>query len=284
MVTPALSLAVEDEYIYTKIVTFASKYVFNNKTEFTLLIIQTHCSDIETLSLEPGQCSPFHWPNSQSEKSIQIRLANYKEKRPLVIGGVPFELDWSVPFTLNELGAITVKCQGKTLISNCRFLKVDKVQVCGTIAVNVEIENLFSQYLIKNLSRNFSLAYWQKEKHLDKCYLDSMKEVPFTWSDNSLPKIIQLQFYYGTFKHHPLIFQSGKAYDFCFDKLGITDKIIIKTTQKKGHILFVTTISEGYSKVLQITDVEPECDISKKEEEAKSNYLLKVYIAHIKNI
>ena len=272
--TTTLSLAVLDEYIYTKIITFSHTFAFHNLTDLCLEIVQADCYE-SILYLNPNEYSPFHWPSASHPKIVELRLA------PIQTGKqrVGSEWDWSSQFSLNGLGSIPVKCRHQQKEYNYMFLKVNIIEKEGKITVEVEKEKEeHPTYRIKNCSRNFSLAYWQENKHLDKNYLDVLSEQTFAWTDNTLPRIIRIQFYYGKLDESPILFKESD-FKFHFDELGKTDKISIRLNKKIGHILYVSTLTDGYTKILEISDLQSECDMSNSIENQIPlfSYQLNVY-------
>ncbi len=279
VMTAALSLAVQDEYIYTKIITIAPKYVIRNPGETPLELIQEGCFE-SPLRVEPGEGSPFYWPDALRPRRVLLRLA--KAGVPTEGGRVfdsreVFEWDWSNPFSLEELGTIAVKCRHQTRGCNYIVLKINKTQREGVIEVEVERErDEHPAYRIENCSRHFSLAYWQKDKELDKDYLDVLSQAPLGWTDNSLPRVLQVKFLYGLLDECPLDVRENKVYDFRLDELDQRREIRLRLTKKTGHLLYVSTLTDGYTKILKITDVQSAYDMSSRDEECGFKYLLQV--------
>ena len=274
--TSALSLAVQDEYIYTKIITISPRYTFHNFSEMTLEVVQEGCFESPVV-IEPGESESFHWPNAQRPRQVLLKLGKGCEAQGVKLGEL-LEWDWSNPFSLEELGAITVKCRHQTRGCNYIVLKVNKVRTEGA-AIRVEVEkerDEYPAYRIENYSRHFSLSYWQKGKELDKDYLDVLSQAMLGWADNSLPRVLQIKFLYGPLDLRPIDVREDKVFDFSLDELDQRREIKVKLTEKTGHLLYVSTLTDGYTKILKITDVQSAYDMSSRDEECKYKYLLQV--------
>ncbi len=280
MLTVAVSLAVPDEYIYTKIITISPKFVFHNFAELPLEVIQE--GPVESpLCIEPGESKPFHWPDAQRRKLVMLRLGRDPARGSAggldVEGGGFQEWDWSSTFSLEGLGTITVKCRHQTRACNYIVLKINKVLADGVVTIQVEKEREeHPAYRIENYSRHFSLAYWQKGKELDKDYLDVLSQVMVGWTDNNLPRVLQMKFLYGSLGQCPVDASERRVHEFTLDELDQRKEIRIRITKKTGHLLYVSTLTDGYTKILKITDLQSAYDMTSKDEKCKYKYLLQV--------
>ena len=278
-------MAVQDEYIYTKIITISPKYVFHNCAEMSLEVVQAGSYE-SPLCIEPGGSSPFHWPDSQRPKLVMLRLG-LNPQRPSA-GGIDIERgdflewDWSSPFSLEGLGTITVKCRHQTRGYNYIVLKINKGLSEGSITIEVQKErDEHPAYRIENYSRHFALMYWQKGKELDKDYLDVLSQVMLGWTDNNMPRVLQVKFLYGTLGQCPVDVAEKRVHEFTLDELDQRKEVRIRITKKTGHLLYVSTLTDGYTKILKITDVQSAYDMSSKEEKCKFKYLLQVLFGNV---
>ena len=265
VLTTALSLTVQDEYIYTKVITISPKYVFYNSSQLCLQIVQEDCFE-SVLSVKPGESKAFHWPNNSRERFVLIRLRDDNFS----------QWDWSSPLELQELGSITVKCRHQMRIHNHLLLKIDRAHVEGVVVTKVREESQdYPAYRIENYSQHFSLAYWQKGKQVGKEYLNTLTQVAFGWTDYRLPKILEVKFYYGGLYECPIDL-NNEEYEFSLDDLGKTTEIKIRTKNRIGYVLYISTLTNGHTKILRITDVQSDFDVSAKEEKLQYNYFLDV--------
>lgn len=270
VLTTNLSLTVQDEYIYTKVITIAPKYVFYNASELYLQIVQEECFE-SFLLVRPGEAKAFHWPDSSRSRFILIRLGKSAENFS--------EWDWSSPLELQEVGWVTVRCRHQTRAHNYLLVKINRVQSEGMVVAEVREESQdYPAYRLENYSRHFSLAYWQKGKEGDKEFLDTCSLVAFGWTDYRLPRVLQVRFYCGGLSECPIDLTNDE-HEFSLDDLEKRKEINIKLRRKGGSVLHVATLTDGHTKVLRITDVLSGFDASAKDEKLEFNYFLDVRTA-----
>ena len=263
ILTSALSLVVEDEFIYTKIVTILPNFVFYNNTKLELYVAQSGYLDF-AFTIAPGESKPFHWPHIREPKLVQICLDSLSK------------WDWSSSFDLGELGSIAVRCKCQSEKKNYLLVKINKYQAKELIATEIELENQeYPLYRIDNHSKTFSVQYWQKGKPEEAEYLNTLSQVPFAWSDFSHPKILVLSLYYND---QCIMEISDKVYEFSLEEVDKGKEIKVKLTKKTGRVVFISTKADGNTKILRICDVVPAYDMGKNEKEIRYNYSIYVSI------
>ena len=263
----SLSLVVQDEYIYTKIITIAPYFVFYNISDMYLEIIQEEF-DLSLL-INPNEARPWHWPDASKPRLVLIRLGNTPNDFS--------EWNWSTPIELNDYGITTVNCRHKRRKRNYLMIKITRTVVEGTIVT--EIQKEFEEdpiYRLENYSKYFSMQYWQKGKDTDKEYLNILSQVSFGWIDYNSPRVLQVKFYYGALNSCPVDIMSEEVHEFSLDQLDQRKEIKVSLTKKVGHIIYVSTVTDGYTKILKVSDVQSAFDMNTKDEKLKYNYFLNV--------
>jgi len=241
-----------------------------NYSDVPLQLVQEGCFE-QSLIINPSEYKPFHWPNAARQKQVLIRFG----KMPSDFS----EWDWSSPIELSELGSVTVRCRKQQRTQNYLLVKINKKQVNGIIVAEIEKEKEeHPAYRIENYSRHFSLAYWQKGKEMEKDYLDTMAQAPFGWVDYRLPRVLQVKFFYGDLQDSPIEVVEKIVHEYSLDELDQRKEVRIKLTKKTGHLLYVSTVTDGYTKILKITDVQSAFDMTNIDDKVKYNYFLDVFL------
>ena len=152
--TTSFISAIEDEYIYTKIVKISPYFIFSNCCDMRLQIGQEGCSEYYFI-INPGEQQEFHFPNVDGPRRITIRMAELASQH--------FEWDWSESIGLKELGPMTIRCRSLTKPGCCLLIKINRRLYEGIFISEVYKESEeHPNYRIKNCSKYFSLQYWQK--------------------------------------------------------------------------------------------------------------------------
>lgn len=266
VLSTSLSLVVQDEYIYTKVITVAPNFVFYNTSGMYLEAVQEGC-DVALL-VNPDESRSFHWPDAGRQRLVLVRLGDSP--------GDFSEWDWSTPIELNEYGSTIVRCRHKRKRRNFLMVKIIRTVLEGTIIAEIQRESDDDpMYRIENGSKYFSLQYWQKGKESDKEYLDVLTQVAFGWVDVHCPRILQVKFYYGALGSRPMEI-TDEVHEFSLDQLDQRKEIKVSLSRKAGHCIYVHTATNGNTKILRINDVQSAFDMNTKDEKLKYNYFLDV--------
>jgi len=89
------------ENLYTKITTVQPRYVIVNYTQSALICAQQD-SKGNPLILKSGQSKPFHWNNKDSARLLQVQILPRESQMAQML------YDWSVGFSLEETGSLTL--------------------------------------------------------------------------------------------------------------------------------------------------------------------------------
>lgn len=133
--TTSLSLALPNEYIYTKVVTFAPRFVLVNLMSTPLHIVQHECYMMPE-RLKENERMPFHWVDSNKKPLLSVRAMEEEDSKD-ASPGTPYasgsQWDWSCGFKIDELGVITVQNRHITDQFTFKIIKIDRklVEVKG---------------------------------------------------------------------------------------------------------------------------------------------------------
>ena len=135
------------------------------------------------------------------------------------------------------------------------FLRITRKLIEGIIAIEIEIESPDApSFLIKNLSNYFSIGYYQSGCGMEQDYLDCQSSAPYTWTDFSKTRSLVLQFYQGGINLRPIFNIRSGEMEIALDQLNQRKKLLIPYNKHKGRTLFITTHTDGYTKILTISD------------------------------
>ena len=184
-----LSILIEDEYIFTKIITISPRYILVNELDLDMLIVQSDCYAIPEELPSHGR-KPFHWVDASKPMLLAIRLIQQHADKAVMSGSM---WDWTSSFPIDELGTFTLR-NANLFQSRIAFVKVSRKFHQGAVFVIFHHENLMHPlYRIENHSRHVALKYAQEGQN-DCCeYLDCQAQVPFAWPVQAKPHLLNVR-------------------------------------------------------------------------------------------
>lgn len=113
------SLAFEENYSYTKVVTIQPQFVLVNKTKETLHFKQAEDSDSMLLEMHPNTRKEYHWTDRALSQLLQVRVKG-QPMSDLVDNGTEISedhlpSDWSQGFLIEEIGLFSLVLERRNL-------------------------------------------------------------------------------------------------------------------------------------------------------------------------
>ena len=133
-----------NQSIYTKVITILPKYVIINKTDEKLLLTQEKLNDDFTI-IDSYARENFRWLDGKGVKKVMIKILDSKAEDPIN------EWVWSSAFSLDEIGAHSVRNANKSNPDKFMYWKIDR-----------RIQNVSLLILTLYRTSFLSLSTWRK--------------------------------------------------------------------------------------------------------------------------
>lgn len=108
-----------NQSIYTKVITILPKYVIVNKTDEKLLLTQEKLNDDFTI-IDSYARENFRWLDGKGVKKVMIKILDHTAEDPIN------EWVWSSAFSLDEIGAHSVRNANKNNSDRFMYWKIDR--------------------------------------------------------------------------------------------------------------------------------------------------------------
>jgi len=243
---------IENKEIRTKIYKVSPKYLFINKTDTRIKVMQTGFND-SIFNIQPDVSFPLRWASVGESTRINLEINNERTYED---------------FSVETLGSIPQQLLHKTGFG--RIIRIDRYISKGTSFIKVEYEsNDYPCYIIQNESKyitieyketNLKFPYWQ--------YLGPESKVAFGWVYPQKERMISLKFLWGKRGDKPVAI-SNEPYDFSIDEMTRPVEIELKVSQRHGKYLWIALESDGHSKILRIRDMPKKWDMDESKIERR---------------
>ncbi|CAB3983690.1 Hypothetical predicted protein, partial [Paramuricea clavata] len=192
----------------TRIVTFAPRYQFENRSAHTLAFQQRHfvreqatSNPDGTLTSLPGAQVVWHWERTDLDQLLCIRLNDIPDCR------------WSGGFKIDRDDSchVSMRCSNGSLL----FIRAE-VMLKGAVfhIVFTDASQLPPPYRIDNMSAVPILFYQSRTEDHQRCLLQPKQSVPYAWDEPTLPRQLTCG-----------IVNDGSFIHFSMDKLGEKEKL-----------------------------------------------------------
>ncbi|XP_028393538.1 vacuolar protein sorting-associated protein 13D-like [Dendronephthya gigantea] len=221
----------------TRIVTFAPRYQFENRSAHTLAFQQRHFVREQetrnpdgTLTSPPGAQVVWHWERTDLDQLLCIRLNDIPDCR------------WSGGFKIDRDNSshVSMRCSNGGLL----FIRAE-VMLKGAVfhIVFTDANQLPPPYRIDNMSEVPILFYQSRTEEHQRCLLQPKQSVPYAWDEPTLPRELTCG-----------IVNDGSFIHFNLDKLGEKDKLYYYNAI---YIAFTHTLTRSEGVVSRSFSMKP---------------------------
>ncbi|CDW82625.1 ph domain containing protein [Stylonychia lemnae] len=252
-----------------------SVFEFKVKTQLSLACTQQseiylfQDESVEDLQIIlSGQRMPFFYSDVRrahliSFKCVERENAEYDD----------LSHDWTFKFSLNEVGRIAIINRSTKSLNQSKFILVEKdLQEANQIMfVTFSEENQkFPTYKLENKSKLVKLQYYQKDHPHNSDVLLPGRSSIFSWTNPQADQQITLKLYKERHEIDPK--NEFQKIDIQPDNLELNLKINLPQDMKKEgqRFLFVYAITNGYSKIVTVSDISLDEVLKRKSEAEKS--------------
>ncbi len=158
----SINLIIENEYIYSKVVTIAPKYVLINMIPAPIQVVQSDFFQ-HVDALAPNERKPFYWFSRNHDKLICVREVEGGDRDD-------WQQEWafSNPFLLQEIGIISITNRHTLHRNAVRFLRIERRMIDETIYVMIDRESQeHPVFRFENHCTGMSILY--KQRGSDSC-------------------------------------------------------------------------------------------------------------------
>jgi len=201
-----LSLAIEDDFLYTKIVQVAPKFVVVNKMRTQIWISQEGCEHFFKDVLNPNDRKEWVWPSSLQPERMVVKKPDYNPEMEfldddMVKASLALLSDktkkrpflWSKSFKICEIGQMSIQIRRKgirvNLAKNRKIIKIFVKLIDSTYFVIFEDESVEDPYYrVENGCKDLSIFIVQdgfdmREQGIELAPLTSIPYAFIDWKE-----------------------------------------------------------------------------------------------------
>ena len=244
-----ISWVTPEEYLHTKVVTIAPRYILVNSLN-TGLNVRQHNTTEHIFSITPGARSPIYWINGDLPEEIQILL----EDSDLL--GCEKWL-WSQAFPMSVTGAVTIVCESET--RGVRYVRVNSlVDGISSIFTFEEEPEAQAAYRIVNESQYLYIACRQTQTE-PVTIVNPGTSTRFAWRFPTQPQELDFQVLYpGLYPDTPISLYRQKI---SFRESIDSPLLLLSRSGELGQAAYLSIERQGVTKCLILSDrpadVEP---------------------------
>lgn len=247
----------ENEYIYSKVVTIAPKYVLINMIPAPIQVVQSDYFQY-VQEMAPNERRPFYWYSKRADKLIRAREVENPAEEELKQEDTNWQQDWafSNPFLLQELGIISVTNRHTIHRNAVRFLRIERRMIDETIYIMIDRESEeHPVFRFENHCMGMSILY--KQKGAESCdHLGVRESALFAWQDLTQPEpILEVCFLIGNINERP-VFVDGTKIELNLNILDTNTTISIPTNQlQAGRKVLVNITTDGHTRIVKFYEI-----------------------------
>lgn len=240
-----VSWATPEEYIHTKIVTIAPRFILVNGLRRGVSVRQNSTEE-HIYPISAGDRSPIYWTNGELPEEVQILL----EDSELLLDQAEKWL-WSQPFPLTLCGAFTILCEN--VGGEVEYIRVSSV-VDGISSIFTLAEELQDQaaYQVLNESQSLSVVFRQVKEDSYWPILQPGNHSRFAWRHPKNPQLLELQVLYAGI--YPDCLVAIYKAELSFSELQGDRLVLLSHSGETGRIAYIRIVRKGVTKTLVLSD------------------------------
>jgi len=240
-----VSWATPEEYIHTKIVTVAPRFILVNGLQRDLTVRQQG-TEQHFYPIQAGERSPIYWTDGELPEDIQILLGDS--------AGLLDQFEkwmWSQPFPLTLSGAFTLVCENEG--GEVAYIRISSVVdgISSIFTLEEEPEDQ-AAYQVLNQSQSLSLMFRQVREDCFWPILSPGHSSRFAWRCPKHPQLLELKVLYAG--SHPASLIAMYTTQLSFSELQGDNLILLSRSGNTGQSAYLRIVRTGISKTLVLCD------------------------------
>lgn len=240
-----VSWATPEEYLHTKIVTVAPRFILVNGLQRDVTVRQQG-TDQHFYPIQAGERSPIYWTNGELPEDVQVLLGDS--------AGLLNQCEkwlWSQPFPLALSGAFTILCESED--GEVAYIRISSVVdgISSIFTLEEEPEDQ-AAYQVLNQSQSLSAAFRQVGEVSFWPLLSPGHSSRFAWRCPKLPQFLELKVLYaGNCPDCPIAMYTTQL---SFSKLQGDSLVLLSRSGETGQSAYLRIMHKGGSKTLVLCD------------------------------